>query len=98
MPDEYVPQMKDVFTSPERADIERHKPEDVEDVEVVHRLSPAFGAIERGINEAKRTVESIDGLDKEAVYRFLDQIADHAYEAWRHIVYAEPMVRWVRKD
>lgn len=91
------PSMADVFSSSDREDIEDHKPEDVEDVEIVHRLSPAFGAIERGVNEAKRMVEEIEGLDHETVYEFLDQVCDHAYEAWRHIVYGEPMVRWVRR-
>ena len=89
--------LEDVFTAPERDDIEAHKPEDVEEVDVVHQLSPAFGDIERGINEAKLKVESIDGIDHEMVYEYLDEVCDHAYEAWRHIVYGEPMVRWVRK-
>lgn len=92
------PSMKDVFGAQDRAEIEADKPEDVEANQAVHQLSPAFGAIERGINEAKRDVESIEGIDREEVYRRLDELADHAYEMWRNIVYGEEMVRWVRKD
>lgn len=96
--DEDAPQMRDVFSARDRAEIEADKPEDVESDEAVHELSPAFGAIERGLNEAKRKVESIDGIDRERVYEYLDQVADHAYEVWRHVVYGEPMVRWVRRS
>jgi hypothetical protein len=87
----------DPFSAASRKDIEQLKPNKVEDDAAVHQYSKAFGSIERGINEAKFIIEHVDGgMDKEMSYRALDELADHAYETWRHLVYGEEMVRWVR--
>lgn len=63
---------------------------------VVDRLSHAVGVIERGINEAKFIVEQLPLENKEEWFEQLDQICDHAYEVWRHMMYGEPQARWRR--
>jgi hypothetical protein len=87
----------DPFDPESRAEIEADKPENVEDVAKVKQFSKAFGAIERGINEAKNIIEHVPGIDHEMTYEALDELADHAYEVWRHLIYGEEMVRWKRK-
>lgn len=86
----------DPFDTRDRRDIESLKPNDVEKNETVHQFSHAFGAIERGINEAKNTIEHVPDIDHEVSYESLDELADHAYELWRHLIYGEEMVRWKR--
>lgn len=92
-----APKITDVFKDPaRRKEVDALKPNNVEEDDVVKRLSKAYGSVERGLNEAKAIVEDIPEIDHELAYRMLDQLADHAYESWRHLIYDEPMVRWVR--
>lgn len=91
------PKLTDVFTDPQRRKaVDDLKPDRVEDDSLVKQLSKAYGAIERGINEARYIIEQVPEVHHEMIYEAFDQLADHAYEQFRHIVYDEPMVRWVR--
>lgn len=93
-----VPSMRDVFSPAIRKDVDTEKPNDVEENPIVGEMSKAFGAIERGINEARYIIERIPGIDHEFGFRHMDELADHAYESWRRLIYGEPMVRWTRQS
>lgn len=64
-------------------------------------ISHAFGQVERGINEAKFTIEHLECLDpktRETIYQMLDEVCDHAYEDFRFLCYGEQPTRWIRND
>lgn len=76
----------------------RYVKTDLQEKPVLHAISAAFGGIERALNEAKYLIERMPLEGKEGVYELLDGVGDHAYEAFRHLVYGEPMERWVRSE
>ena len=82
-----MPKLEDVFSMQKRPTADP----------TVGELSHAVGAIERGINEAKFIVENLEGVDHEEWFRRFDDLADHAYEIWRSMMYDEPVVRWRRE-
>jgi hypothetical protein len=73
-----------------------HPPDDHLNDPLNQELSKAFGWIERSINEVKRACEELP-VDREVMYRLLDDLQDHTTEIFRHVVDEDPMVRWVRR-